>query len=324
MSWFFRRVAYSDAVAENDKRGLFLLALSLTFTGLAQDKSPPEPDDLAGSIEQWMQENLDDDVLHALKEVDQDRVRKFFAELQRRLKGNSIYDLASLGESARQLVPLLQQFDETHPYAVWLQTHLDYFDTATELRREMAPPVQKPKTPSPAPPLKLQRAAWNKALEKRPLPPLAQTYLPRIKRIFEQEGVPPELAWVAEVESSFDPGARSPAGAAGLFQLMPMTARQMRLSAWPRDERLQPEKNAHAAAKYLRHLHDRFRDWPLALAAYNVGETRVETLLKSSKNRSFDAISSRLPAETQMYVPKVEATLRKREGRGLRDLSVPA
>jgi membrane-bound lytic murein transglycosylase D len=98
----------------------------------------------------------------------------------------------------------------------------------------------------------------------------------------------------------------------------------MQLSAWPRDERLQPEKNAHAAAKYLRHLHDRFRDWPLALAAYNVGETRVETLLKNSKTRSFDAISSRLPAETQMYVPKIEATLRKREGRSLSDLTAPA
>jgi membrane-bound lytic murein transglycosylase D len=183
--------------------------------------------------------------------------------------------------------------------------------------------VPKPGTTIPAPPLKIQRTAWDKALEQRPMPRLAQTYLPRIKRIFELEGVPPELAWVAEVESSFDPGARSPAGAAGLFQLMPMTARQMRLSSWPRDERLQPEKNAHAAAKYLRHLHDRFHDWRLALAAYNVGETRVETLLKGAKTRSFDAISSRLPAETQMYVPKIEATLRKREGRSLSDLSLP-
>src|SRR3977135_4131336 len=105
-------------------RALFLVVLSVTCGGLAQQKAQPQPDDLIDSIDQWMQENLDDEVLHALKEVDQDRVRKFFAEVQRRFNGNSIYDLASMGESAAQLLPLLQQFDETRPYAVWLQTHL--------------------------------------------------------------------------------------------------------------------------------------------------------------------------------------------------------
>jgi len=135
--------------------------------------------------------------------------------------------------------------------------------------------------------------------------------------------MPPALVWVAEVESSFDPKARSPVGAAGLFQLMPDTARSLNLSTWPRDERLQPEKNARAAARYLRHLYARFGDWRLALAAYNAGESRVDSLLRQSKTRAFDAIAHRLPAETQMFVPKVEATLQRREALTLADLKSP-
>jgi membrane-bound lytic murein transglycosylase D len=147
--------------------------------------------------------------------------------------------------------------------------------------------------------------------------------VPRLKEIFVAEGLPPELVWVAEVESSFNAKARSPAGAAGMFQLMPQTARDEALSLWPRDERYQPEKSARAAAKFLRALHAHYGDWELALAAYNVGEGRVDKLLKRQKAQTFEAIARRLPAETQMYVPKVEATVRKREGRELADLKLP-
>ena len=71
------------------------------------------------------------------------------------------------------------------------------------------------------------------------------------------------------------------------------------------------------------HLHGRFGDWRLALAAYNAGETRVDELLRKYKARTFDGIADRLPAETQMYVPKVEGTLRKREGLALNELKIP-
>ena len=104
---------------------------------------------------------------------------------------------------------------------------------------------------------------------------------------------------------------------------MPTTARDLGLSVRRPDERLQPEKSARAAAKYLRYLHGRFGDWRLALAAYNAGEGRVDNLMKQYRARTFDDIAHRLPAETQMYVPKVEATLRKREGRSLADLKLP-
>jgi len=131
------------------------------------------------------------------------------------------------------------------------------------------------------------------------------------------------MAWLAEVESSFNPKAKSPVGAAGLYQLMPATAKQYGLSLWPRDERLQPDKNARASARYLRALHGRFKDWPLALAAYNAGEGTVQKQLRRSQIKSFDSIASRLPAETQMYVPKVNATLLKRENIALTRLAAP-
>jgi membrane-bound lytic murein transglycosylase D len=104
---------------------------------------------------------------------------------------------------------------------------------------------------------------------------------------------------------------------------MKPTAESYGLSTFLPDERHDPEKNARAAAKYLRHLHGRFGDWSLALAAYNAGETRVNNLLKNSKTRDYQSIANRLPAETQLYVPKCEAALQKREGISLADLRVP-
>jgi membrane-bound lytic murein transglycosylase D len=172
-------------------------------------------------------------------------------------------------------------------------------------------------TPPPGPSAETQRSVWDKQIEKRPPPPGAQTYVPRLKPIFAAQGTPPSLVWLAEVESSFNPQARSPAGAAGLFQFMPVTARSLGLALSPEDERLNPDKSGRAAATYLGYLHRRFADWRLALAAYNAGETRVNNLLLQGKTRSYDTIAPKLPAETQLYVPKMEATLRRREGLAL-------
>jgi membrane-bound lytic murein transglycosylase D len=134
-----------------------------------------------------------------------------------------------------------------------------------------------------------------------------------LKPVFAAQGVPPELVWLAEVESSFNPSARSPVGAAGLFQLMPPTAKSLGLAARP-DERLDPAKSAGAAARYLKYLHGKFNDWPLALAAYNLGEGRLQKLLERYRVRTFDQVATHLPAETQMYVPRIDAVLQRREG----------
>jgi len=289
----------------------FLMAALFAAPVCAQAPAPAELDAFAREVEAWMRDNLDEDALRSLGQVDRQRVRDLFSELNKSLGNDNVYDLASLKEAASYLQPLLERFDETRPYASWLKTHLDYLDVADELKQKANPTPES------------QRAAWDKRLEKRTLPARAEKYVSRLKPLFVAQGVPAALVWMAEVESSFDPAARSPAGAVGMFQLMPATARTLNMTIAPTDDRLDPDKSARAAARYVRYLHGRFKDWRLALAAYNCGETRVQTLLSRNKTQSFAGIATRLPAETQMYIPKLEATLRKREGITLAGLRPP-
>ncbi|MCA1809926.1 MAG: lytic transglycosylase domain-containing protein, partial [Lentisphaerae bacterium] len=158
---------------------------------------------------------------------------------------------------------------------------------------------------------------WRSRIAGRRPPSNAERYVPLLKPLFQAEGVPDALVWLAEVESSFRPEARSPVGALGLYQFMPATAERFGLALKPRDERLQPEASARAAAQYLRLLHRRFQSWPLALAAYNAGEGRVGRLLKRHNADSFEGIVQHLPAETRMYVPKVRAVVLARENTDL-------
>lgn len=134
-----------------------------------------------------------------------------------------------------------------------------------------------------------------------------------LKGIFREEGIPPALVWIAEVESAFDPAACSRAGAMGLFQLMPETARRYGLRTRPVDDRRDPAVNARAAARYLRHLHARFGDWPLAVAAYNAGEERVARMLRINKAATLVEIAPLLPRETRSYVPRVFNIVSDRE-----------
>ncbi len=199
-------------------------------------------------------------------------------------------------------------------------------DVADEFRLTVPPPriePGQPPPPQPNPSPAWERKTWQTQLVKRPSPKGADYYVPRLKPIFAAERIPAQLVWLAEVESSFDPTVRSPAGAAGMYQLMPTTAERLGLALRPEDERLPPEKNARAAARYLRYLYGRFKDWPLTLAAYNAGEGNVRKLLDQHRARSFDRIAEHLPAETQLYVPKVEATLLRREGIALENLPGP-
>jgi membrane-bound lytic murein transglycosylase D len=294
-----------------------VLCLALAFVANAQQEVIPA--EVLQQANEWLNDNIDDAAFDALG-VDKDRAQKFLSELQKRLRGTYVYDLGALRDTAKQLQPLLENFEETQPYAVWLKAHLDYFEVSEKLRKEAtAKSTNTTRLPNASP--QLQRSVWIKVIEDRPATVITNKQLARLKQIFAEEHVPPQLIWIAEVESSFDARARSPAGAAGMFQLMPTTARNLDLSVgFFRDERLHPEKSARAAARYLRRLFDRFGEWRLALAAYNCGETRVAALLKKHKARTYDEIAAYLPVETQMYVPKLEATLRKHEHLMLRDL----
>jgi len=276
------------------------------------------------SAGQWARENLDENTLRALENTDQAQVRQFFDAIHKEFQGEYIIDLAQLRDGARLILPLLESHEETIPYAAWLKTRMDYFEVANELRLLIPPPEvrsNEPAPPVPVPQPQPTRDIWIKKISTRPWPPEAKSCVTNLKPIFTRQRVPSELVWIAEVESSFDPRARSPAGAAGLFQLMPDTAKKYGLRTWPLDERLKPGESAQAAAKHLDYLHGRFKDWRLALAAYNAGEGTVEKILEKRKAKTYDAIASQLPAETQMYVPKVEATLLRREGVKISDLS---
>jgi len=137
--------------------------------------------------------------------------------------------------------------------------------------------------------------------------------IPRLKKVFAEEGVPQKWVWVAQVESSLNPRAISSAGAVGLFQLMPGTARRFGLQTAPVDDRMEPEKSAGAAAQYLKILHRKFGCWSLALAAYNAGEGRVKEIMEKRKARTFNEMERYLPSETRAYVPKVMAIVALRE-----------
>ncbi|MFB6273719.1 MAG: transglycosylase SLT domain-containing protein [Salinibacter sp.] len=140
-----------------------------------------------------------------------------------------------------------------------------------------------------------------------------QVYGPMIEHILAEEGVPRELKYLAMIESGLNPDARSWAGAVGMWQFMPSTARRygLTINAWV-DERRDPEKSTRAAARYLSNLYAEFGDWHLALAAYNCGTACVKSALRQSdvENPSYWDIHEYLPHETQGYVPMFIAAAR--------------
>ncbi len=135
-------------------------------------------------------------------------------------------------------------------------------------------------------------------------------YLFHIVEEVEKRGMPTELALLPFIESAFNPQAISSAKASGMWQFMPATGRnfELRQNVF-RDDRRDVLASTRAALDYLGKLHGMFGDWHLALAAYNWGEGNVQRAIARNRRAGLPTgyESLRMPDETRLYVPKLQA-----------------
>ncbi len=123
-----------------------------------------------------------------------------------------------------------------------------------------------------------------------------------VEREVARSGLPRWVAKIPEIESGYDPKAVSPKGAAGLWQLLPETARSLGLKVeGDIDERFDPVKSTKAALRYIKYLKDKFGDWIKVVVAYNWGEGNLMRLGDFNPDRDMD----KLPKETRNYVTKL-------------------
>lgn len=158
-------------------------------------------------------------------------------------------------------------------------------------------------------PLNKQAAAFVKTYLSK-----EEIYLQKIKNksrpffqtmetVLAQHGLPLQLKYLAVVESGLKPAAQSRAGARGLWQFMPSTARELGLKINAKtDQRLHLYRSTVAAAKYLKSLYASFGDWLLVLAAYNSGPGAVYEAIKKAGSKNFWVLQRFLPAESRGHV----------------------
>lgn len=152
---------------------------------------------------------------------------------------------------------------------------------------------------------KTQHDIFAKWLER------SEKYIPEMKKILRENGLPVDLVYMALIESGFNTHAISRRRACGPWQFIRSTARLYDLKVnWWIDERRNPEKSTLAAARYLKNLYDTFGSWYLAEAAYNAGPIKImRAMLRHKTDNYWDLADNRraLKKETRDYVPKLIA-----------------
>ncbi len=134
---------------------------------------------------------------------------------------------------------------------------------------------------------------------------LSKLYFPTIEEIFDREGIPLEMKYLAVIESALNHAATSPVGAAGMWQFMAPTGNMYGLKTTNNlDERRDFIKSTEASVKYFKNSYRVYGDWLLVIASYNCGMGNVnKAIRKSGGKKSFWEIMPYLPRETRGYVP---------------------
>jgi membrane-bound lytic murein transglycosylase D len=138
----------------------------------------------------------------------------------------------------------------------------------------------------------------------------SEKYIPFMKNLLKEQGLPEDLVYIAFIESGFDPYAYSRSKASGLWQFIRWTGKRYGLRVdWWVDERRDPEKSTIAAAKYLKDLYETFECWYLAAAGYNAGEYKIIKAMKRYRTEDFWKLTKYryLKRETKNYVPQMIA-----------------
>jgi membrane-bound lytic murein transglycosylase D len=135
-------------------------------------------------------------------------------------------------------------------------------------------------------------------------------YIPSMKTVLKENGLPEDLVYLSLIESGFNPYAYSRSKAMGPWQFIYLTGKRygLKVNAWV-DERRDPEKSTVAAAKYLKDLYDMFECWYLAAAGYNAGEAKIARAMKRYQTEDFWELAKYpyLKKETRDYVPQMIA-----------------
>ena len=200
------------------RRIVALLSAGL-LVARAEDDTVSLPELVQGA-QQWAQENLDTNVLNALPRVDDPEVQQFFRDLQQRYQGDYVVDLAALRQTAQTVLPLLENSEETRPYAAWLKAQMDYLDVADEIRLTIPPPTvdtNQPPQPVPNPPPQKERELWVKKVSGRSLVGCGQGICAGVEADFYRAKGAAGSGLGRGSGIGFDRRALSPAGRRGCF-----------------------------------------------------------------------------------------------------------